>query len=62
LQATPDAAVEYRQRAALYLQIQQYRAALVDLGTYLRLSPHAVDRAEVEEQMQELRNYLQRLN
>jgi regulator of sirC expression with transglutaminase-like and TPR domain len=62
IEATPGVATEYRQRAALYLQTGQYRAAVVDLGAYLRLAPNAPDRPEVERQIEELRDYLQRLN
>jgi regulator of sirC expression with transglutaminase-like and TPR domain len=62
IDAAPDAPAEYRQRAALLLQAHQYGLALRDLGKYLHLSPHAADRAVIEDQMQELRDYLQRLN
>jgi regulator of sirC expression with transglutaminase-like and TPR domain len=58
IDAMPAAAVEYRQRAALLLQQAKYRAALLDLAMYLRLSPHAPDRTQVEKQINELKDYL----
>ena len=62
IEAAPQAPVEYRQRAALYLQEKRYKAALLDLETYLRLAPNAADRQAVQRQIEELRQYLQSVN
>ena len=62
IEAIPESAVDYRQRAALLMQQRRYKAALLDFATYLHLSPQAPDREKVEQQIEELRQYIQTLN
>ncbi|MEO8657707.1 MAG: transglutaminase-like domain-containing protein [Bryobacteraceae bacterium] len=60
--AAPDSAEEYRQRALLNTELKRYGGARQDFETYLRLSPKAEDRAEVERQLVLLRSRLASLN
>jgi len=50
----PESAVEYRERAQLYLKLDVPQAALKDFKRYLSLTPQATDREEIRDQMLEL--------
>src|SRR5690606_30039065 len=50
----PSAAEAYRDRAALYLDLECFRAALADYRSYLMLKPGAEDAAAVRRQVAEL--------
>jgi regulator of sirC expression with transglutaminase-like and TPR domain len=50
----PDSALEYRDRATLYLTLGAQHAARGDFELYLKLMPDAEDRSEVEAQMRDL--------
>lgn len=58
----PDNADELRERAALYLQLECFQAAIADFERYLERSPDAADAQEVREQLVELRRNAPRLN
>ena len=58
----PAAADEYRDRAALYLELECHRAALSDFRNYLMLKPDAEDAASVHRQLVELQQIAARLN
>ena len=58
----PAAAEEYRDRAALYLELECHRAALSDFRNYLMLKPDAEDAASVHRQLVELQQIAARLN
>jgi len=60
--AAPDSAEEYRQRGLLNAELKRYGGARQDFEAYLRLSPTAQDRAEVERQLVLLRSRLASLN
>lgn len=62
VEASPGDATEYRQRGYLHLQLKNYRNAAQDFDRYLRLSPDAKDRAEVEKRLASLRRYLAGMN
>ncbi len=62
LEAYPNAAGEYKQRAATHLQLEQTRAAKADFERYLELAPHAPDRADVEKQVASLTRWLVGMN
>lgn len=62
LAALPGSAEEYKQRGLLHLHQQRPADALADLQRYLKLSPHAADKAEVEEQADNIRRLLRSLN
>ena len=62
LEARPDCALEYRERAAIHLQLSNATAARADLERYLELAPGAPDRDHVEQRLRTLRHYLARLN
>jgi regulator of sirC expression with transglutaminase-like and TPR domain len=49
--AHPDDPEEYRLRGLIHLQELNHRAAKADLETYLRLTPTASDRSQVEQQL-----------
>jgi regulator of sirC expression with transglutaminase-like and TPR domain len=51
-----------KQRAQLYLQMQDMRAARGDLETYLRLSPAAEDKETIEAQLKSVVRWLASLN
>lgn len=58
----PSAAEAYRDRAALYLDLECFRAALADYRSYLMLKPGAEDAAAVRRQVAELQQVASRLN
>ncbi len=62
IDATPELADHYKQRAMLHMQLQQMGAARVDLERYLKMSPEAEDRAEREEQLRTAVRWLASLN
>lgn len=62
LAALPGSAEEYRQRGLLHLYQQRPADALTDLQRYLKLSPNAADKAEVEEQAANIRRMLRSVN
>jgi regulator of sirC expression with transglutaminase-like and TPR domain len=62
LALVPRAADEYRDRAALYAQLECFRAALDDYRQYLRLSPQAHDSESVALRIAELEPLAARLN
>ena len=58
----PRAAEEYRDRAAIYLDLECFRAALSDLRNYLMLKPGADDVAVVQRRVVDLQHIAARLN
>jgi regulator of sirC expression with transglutaminase-like and TPR domain len=58
----PRVAEEYRDRAALYLDLECFRAALSDFRNYLMLKPGAADAAVVQRRVVELQQVAARLN
>jgi regulator of sirC expression with transglutaminase-like and TPR domain len=62
VELTPRAAEEYRDRAAIYLDLECFRAALSDFRTYLMLKPGAEDSAVVQRRVVELQQIAARLN
>jgi regulator of sirC expression with transglutaminase-like and TPR domain len=58
----PRAADEYRDRAAIYLDLECFRAALTDFRNYLMLKPEAEDAAVVQRRVVELQQIAARLN
>jgi regulator of sirC expression with transglutaminase-like and TPR domain len=58
----PRAADEYRDRAAIYLDMECFRAALSDFRNYLMLKPGADDVAVVQRRVVELQQIAARLN
>lgn len=62
VELTPRAAEEYRDRAAIYLELECFRAALSDFRTYLMLKPGAEDSAVVQRRVVELQQIAARLN
>lgn len=58
IEAAPDSADEYKQRAVALLQQRRMRDALSAFRRYLELSPGAPDREGVEEQIQNLAFWL----
>lgn len=62
LDVSPDLADLHKQRALLHLQMQQMKAARVDLESYLRLAPEADDKAEMELQLKTVVRWLASLN
>jgi regulator of sirC expression with transglutaminase-like and TPR domain len=58
----PADADEYRDRGQLYLDLECFRAALVDFETYLSLDPHARDADSVRGRIGELQSIAARLN
>jgi regulator of sirC expression with transglutaminase-like and TPR domain len=62
IELTPRAADEYRDRAAIYLDLECPRAALSDFRTYLMLKPGAEDSAVVQRRVVELQQIAARLN
>ena len=51
IDAMPTYAEEYRQRGLIHIRQLNYRAAKVDLETYLRLEPNSPERQQVERQL-----------
>lgn len=58
----PRAADEYRDRAAIYMELECFRAALSDFRNYLMLKPGADDAATVQLRVVELQQIAARLN
>jgi regulator of sirC expression with transglutaminase-like and TPR domain len=58
LASSGSAPEEYKQRAAVQLQLGRLRAAAADLDSYLRTSPPATDREEVTRQIEAIHRYL----
>ncbi len=57
-----DAGEEYRDRGGIYLELECFRAALGDFGTYLKQCPGAPDAENVRAQVAELAARVARLN
>jgi regulator of sirC expression with transglutaminase-like and TPR domain len=57
-----QAAEEYRERAAIYLELECFRAALSDYERYLQLRPRAQDADVVSAKVAELQQLAARLN
>jgi regulator of sirC expression with transglutaminase-like and TPR domain len=62
VESAPDEPTEYRQRGYLHLQMKCYREAAQDLERYLRLSPQAKDRADVERRLEGIRRWVAGMN
>ena len=62
IELSPRAAEEYRDRAAIYLDLECFRAALSDFRDYLMLKPGAGDAAVVQRRVVELQQIAARLN
>ena len=62
IELAPRAAEEYRDRAAIYLDLECFRAALSDFRDYLMLKPGADDAAVVQRRVVELQQISARLN
>jgi len=58
----PDAAVGYRDRAMIHLELECFRAALADFQTYLEKEPAAEDEAAVRRSVIRLQATAARLN
>ena len=58
----PRAADEYRERAAIYMELECFRAALSDFRNYLMLKPGADDAATVQRRVVKLQQIAARLN
>lgn len=58
----PRGAEEYRDRAAIYLDLECFRAALSDFRNYLMLKPGADDATAVQRHVVELQQIAARLN
>ena len=58
----PRAADEYRDRAAIYMELECFRAALSDFRNYLMLKPGADDAATVQRRVVKLQHIAARLN
>lgn len=62
LMLQPGAAVEYRERGLIYLELECFRAALADLTTYARLAPQAAAAEGVPATIADLQQRITRLN
>lgn len=62
VEANPQEAAEYKQRALLHAQLRRFHSAANDIGQYLRLAPDAEDRPELERQMRDWRRWMAALN
>ena len=62
IEVVPRAADEYRERAAIYLELECFRAALTDFRDYLMLKPGAEDAPMVRRRVVELQQIAGRLN
>jgi regulator of sirC expression with transglutaminase-like and TPR domain len=58
----PENVDDLRERAALYLQLECFQAAITDFERYLDLAPDLTEAQEVREQLVELRRNAPRLN
>lgn len=56
--AAPDSADEHKQRAVALMQQQRVREALSDFKRYLKLSPEAADREQVEHEINNISFWL----
>lgn len=61
IDALPEGADVYKQRAICRLQLQEFRGAQSDFQTYLRLQPEADDRDQVRAQLMQIKSYLSTL-
>lgn len=59
---SPSDASQVRDRGLLYLELECFRAALLDLEHYLGVAPHADDITEIRQRVTELRQICARLN
>ena len=62
MMVNPEATSLHKDLAEMQYQLQQYRAAIRSLESYLRQSPDAPDTTQVESWIESLRNTLNRLN
>ena len=62
IMVNPEATSLHRDTAALQFQLQQYRAAIASLESYLRETPDAADAQQVKSWIQSIRVTLSRLN
>jgi regulator of sirC expression with transglutaminase-like and TPR domain len=60
--ADPNAAEEFKHRGLIHLQMRNIATGCADLENYLRLSPNAADREEIERQLRAARSYQAGLN
>jgi regulator of sirC expression with transglutaminase-like and TPR domain len=58
----PEVADEYWERAAIFLELECFRAAAADLHRYLQLEPGAEDAAQVRRELAEVEKIAARLN
>ena len=58
----PNSAQEIRDRGIVYLKLECFAQALEDLESYIRLSSHADDAAEIREQVVSLRKLVTRMH
>jgi regulator of sirC expression with transglutaminase-like and TPR domain len=58
----PHAAVEYRDRGIIHLQLKHYGRALRDLKAYIELTPHAQDRDEILGHIKVIRQMIAMMN
>ena len=62
IESEPEWAEGYRSRGVIHLHLEKLKSAKSDLERYLLLAPEAPDRAQIEQQLQAIRNALSRLN
>jgi regulator of sirC expression with transglutaminase-like and TPR domain len=62
IEVSPQLADLRKQRAQLFLQMQDMRAARADLEEYLRLAPGASDKEQIEAQLKSVVRWLASLN
>lgn len=58
----PNSTPEIRDRGLLYLRLEYFPQALEDLESYIRLSSHADDAAEIREQVMSLRKLVTQIH
>ena len=62
LELRPESPHNFRERGMLYIQMEEFGKAIVDLERYVRVSPGAADLPQVREQIQLIRKLLSHLN
>lgn len=62
IEASPSAPEHYRNRGVARLQVKELRAASLDFGRYLQLSPDAQDRDEVTKQIEAIHRWMASVN
>ncbi len=62
IEADPSSAEEYKQRGICQAQVKAYKKAHIDLEMYLKLSPEAHDRKDVEDQIERMKRWLAATN